>query len=118
MAGGGGATAPPACKKRLCSPKWAAGRVPGVKGWIWSPWEGEHLAWVICPGAIDLNPGPSIRAVTCGRKPGENPFPLLSNTLERFTDAAFSREAEAEGRLSSPRSQGRLTPVIFSRRQA
>lgn len=40
-----------------------------------------------------------------------------SSALRRFTDVAPHCAAKVEGLLSSPRSRGRLTLVIFSRRQ-
>lgn len=79
-------------------------------------WAGSGGRMGLIPREGSLPPAPSVCAATHERKPREK-RKATSSTLERFTDVAAHGSAKVEGLLSSPRSPGRLTLVIFSRRQ-
>lgn len=79
-------------------------------------WAGSGGRMGLIPREGSLPPAPSVCAATHERKPREK-RKATSSTLERFTDVAAHGSAKVQGLLSSPRSPGRLTLVIFSRRQ-
>lgn len=93
-----------AAKKAVLIPKTGNGDLgAGGKDGFDPPREGEHP----CPGTIDL----------CCHTRKETERKPTSSALKRFTDVALHCAAKVEGLLSSPCSRGRLTLVIFSRRQ-